>query len=451
MIVDKILGDNQRLSTGRSRQSVDDLHQAQQTIYDFLLKIVKEHPPEEVLGKFKQLFIRPDETLSSEKLSALSVIVLANNELEFRNTLKRCCYILVNNWEVLRQHQAVQALVRLFSDPIIRRNTLSPTLKRHRQWLIHFIESKDFQDLELFVFKFSTAKKTGRWSTRYTSYLLAPQYIDSGNPVEQRDAARTLAKRLKERFKFDLAVYTAHSQAANSTLAVSHHRNPKNPTALGEDALRLIKTLVAKRGQFSYRNLAHLFLQQTKQLSYAGFKKSLLEYLIFSENQQGFVNVIKLKLAEKLENLYQKHSQAEINRSLILRTCNRMIDCLTTEDQKKPSPLFTLLLSQGNSLTLAIVLLKIILISRSSHLYLEARIADLIGYYEQYPEEQCDWIINFLEIFSVTFAIYAENIEYNLVKVVEDEADHALNQAEIDSFKDEDIEACRIFSQTIRP
>ena len=451
MIVDKNPGDHPRLSNRRSQQSVDNLNQAQQTIYDFLLKIVKEWPPKEVLAEFKQLFIHSDETASSEQIAAIYVIVLANNELEFRNTLKRCCYILINNWEVLRQHEAIQALVTLFSAPIIRRYTLSPTLKRLRQWLIQFVESKDFRDLELFVSRFSAGKKTGRWSARYTSYLLVPQYIDSGNPVEQREAARIVAKRLKERFKFDLAVYTARSQAAHPVLAISPARTPKNPTALGDDALRLIKIIIARRGQFSHKNLAHLFLQQINQLSYLGFKKSLLEYLIFSENQQGFVKAIKFKLAEKLENLYPNHHQTVINHSLILRTCNRLIDCLTTENQNTPSSLFTLLLSQGNSLTLAIVLLKIILISRSSHLYLEARIADLIRYYEQYPREQCDWIINFLEIFSVTFAIYADNVEYNLVKVVEDETDNALAPEITDPIKAEDIKAFRIFSQTIRP
>ena len=259
MIVDKNPGDHQRQSVRRSQQSISDLNQAQQTIYDFLLAIVKEWPPKAVLAEFKQLFINPDETNNSGRLSALYLMVLANNELEFRNTLKRCCYILINNWEVQRQPEAIQRLVTLFADPIIRLYTSSPTLKRLRQWLIHFVESKDFQDLELFVSRFSVGKKTKHWSARYTSYLLVPQYIDSENPVEQREAARIVAKRLKERFKFDLAVYTARSQAANPILAIAPHRKPENPTALGEDALRLIKIIIARRGQFSHKNLAPSF------------------------------------------------------------------------------------------------------------------------------------------------------------------------------------------------
>ncbi|MEY3300456.1 MAG: hypothetical protein RLZZ597_3716, partial [Cyanobacteriota bacterium] len=70
----------------------------------------------------------------------------------------------------------------------------------------------------------------------------------------------------------------------------------------------------------------------------------------------------------------------------------------------------------------------------------------LIRYYEQFPPEECQWVINFLEVFRVTFAIYTENIEYNLVQVNteltaagEDPADPLDNLSNF-----------RIFSQNLR-
>jgi glutaredoxin-related protein len=90
---------------------------------------------------------------------------------------------------------------------------------------------------------------------------------------------------------------------------------------------------------------------------------------------------------------------------------------LTTENKQEPSSLFILLLSQGNPMTLVIVLLKIVLISKASRSHLEAQIAALIRYYERYPEQDCEWIVNFLEIFNVTFAIHAENVQYDLVNM----------------------------------
>ncbi|NJL48646.1 MAG: hypothetical protein HC929_15655 [Leptolyngbyaceae cyanobacterium SM2_5_2] len=119
-----------------------------------------------------------------------------------------------------------------------------------------------------------------------------------------------------------------------------------------------------------------------------------------------------------------------------------MIDYLMTENQEQPSPLFSLILSQGNALTLAIILLKLVLISRNSQLYLEVRIADLIRYYERFPRQDCQWVINFLEVFQVTFAIYAENTEYNLVRI-----DESAEQAPLLAYSLEDLETFRIFSQ----
>ncbi|MGF1571171.1 MAG: hypothetical protein ACFCVD_24365 [Nodosilinea sp.] len=419
------------------------LPQAQQVIYGFLLDIVKTWPPEDVLEEFHHLFIHHTDSVSSGTLPALYVILLANDEGEFRNTLKRCCYILVNNWEMARQFEAIQALVEVFADPLLQRPTLSPSLKRLRQWLRRFIASQDFQELRLFAARFAedrTINRPGEWVDRYTSYLLVPQYINEANPLEQRQAAKALSRRLKDKFKFDLAMYTAHSQSA-----VPRHTPAKNPTDLGDSALRLIKTIVAKRGEFSYKNLARLFLEQTKDIGYGDFKASLPNYLLYSVRGNPISRQIDEQLRARLEALHPETDLEPLNPSLLLRTSNRVIDYLLTENQEQPSPLFTLVLSQGNAITLAIILLKLALISRHSHPYMEVRLADLIRYYERFPRSQCQWVINFLEVFQVTFAIYAENIEYNLVKVPPAGAiDQTDRSADVDN-----LAMCRIFSQIL--
>ncbi|MFM7529827.1 MAG: hypothetical protein ACKO63_15310 [Nodosilinea sp.] len=423
-----------------------NLAQAQRVVYDFLLDIVKVWPPEDVLEEFRHLFVHHSESVSSQTIPALHLILFANDEVEFRNTLKRCCYILVNNWELARQFEPIQALVGLFDDPLLRRRTLSPTLKRLRKWLCNFVESQDFQDLKLFAARFSeerTLNRPGEWASRYTSYLLVPQYVDETNPIEQREAAKTLSRRLRDKFKFDLAMYTAHAQSPS---AVPAHKPVQNPTALGDGVLRLIKAIVAKRGDFSYRNLSRLFLEQIHGGTYLNFKASLTKYLLFTVRSNPISQQIESYLETRLTSLYTEHNSDPLNPSLLLRTCNRMIDCLMTENQEMPSPLFTLVLSQGNCLTLAIILLKLILISRNSHLYLEVRIADLIRYYEAFPREQCQWVINFLEVFQVTFAICADNIEYNLVKV--EKASSIAGQTDLSG---DDLATFRIFSQMIHP
>ncbi|HEY9907501.1 MAG TPA: hypothetical protein V6D18_07810 [Thermosynechococcaceae cyanobacterium] len=391
------------------RKSGRNTQQAQETIYNFLLGIVKKWPPEEVLVEFKRLFIFHVDSVSSDAMQAVYEIVFANNESDFRNTIKRCCYILVNNWDATRNFKPIQELIQLFNDPCVGRYTASPTLKRLRSWLDNFLNSEDYQQLKLFAARYDEA---GPWTSRYTTYLLVPQFINLSNPIEQREAARALSRQLKDRFKFDLAMYIARSQ-----LNGGGDRKLKNPTALGDEVLRLIKTIVVKKGPFSYVNLASIFANQTKGLSFYEFKQSLKRYIVFALENKEFVDTLQHRLSEKLDALYEDHDQEFLSPALILRTCNRTIDLLTTENQKNPSPLFIRLLSQGNPITLVTVLLKIILVCKHARTHLEARIAELIRYYENYPEDECAWVINFLEVFNVTFTIYAENVQYNLVKM----------------------------------
>jgi hypothetical protein len=213
---------------------------------------------------------------------------------------------------------------------------------------------------------------------------------------------------------------------------------PKNPTYLGDDVLRLIKMIVAKRGALSYTNLANIFLKQTEKLNYQKFKQSLQRYLFFSVGNKEFGETLNAKLNAKLETLYQGQHEEIMNDDLMLKTCNRVIEYLTTENYQKPSDLFILFMSRGNPLTLIVVLLKIILICKNARTHLENCIAALIQYYRNYPAEDCKWVINFCEMFNITFAIYAENVQYNLIKIKGDATDDQSTGS---------LDAYRVFAQ----
>lgn len=411
MIGEPIRNSQQNEGVYKPVKQVRNIQQAQELIYEFLLEIVRKWPPEEVLLEFKRLFIYHVDSVSSNAMQAVYEIIFSNNQEEFKNTLKRCCYILINNWDASRNYKPIRDLTALFQDSASNRYTASPTLKRLRQWINDFVNSTDFEELKLFTSRYEDLRH-GPWASRYTSYLLVPQYIDLNNPVEQREAARTLSKQLKDRFKFDLAMYVAKSQISSAS-----NSPPKNPTILGEEALRLIKLIIAKRGRFSYLNLANIFIQQTQSLTYKEFKQSLLKYLVFSVENKNISEILRGKIADKLNEIYISYDDEIITNALTLRTCNRIIDSLTIENKEEPTSLFVQLLGQGNPVTLVVVLLKIILICRYARTHLESRIAELIKHYQNYPEEECTWVINFLEIFNVTFAIYAENVQYNLVRM----------------------------------
>ncbi|MGJ5632255.1 hypothetical protein [Nostoc sp. CALU 1950] len=405
---------------------------AQEEVYSFFVEIVKKLSPEDVLREFKGLFIDGLDSEDSDYIPGIYSIFLDDNEQELYNTLKRCCYIIVNNWKSNRKDKYIQELVNLFINENLKIKTNNhPVVKICKNWLENFVSSKDYQELKLFATKYEESSK-GHWANRYTSYLLIDQSVNKNNPIEQQEAARRLSKQIKDKFKFELAMYIARSQSA-----VSSTTRYKNPSVLGDQALRLIKAIVLKRGVFSHENIAHIFIKQTQNQTLEEFKINLEKYLFFSVENQESVESWRQKFADNLSLWKKDYNQEIITKELFLRTCNRVIDCLTIENGKEPSSLFILLINQGHSLTLVIVLLKIILICKNSRRHLETRIAHLIRFYEKYSEEECKGVINFMEIFNITFAIYAENVEYNLIKMEEEQSSNP--QLNLDGY--------RVFSQ----
>ena len=415
----------------RSAQNLS-LSQAQELICRFFLEERKQRSPESALQEFKNLFIEPAEAVNSTHHQALNFIIASGSEETFIHTLKRSVYILVNNWSARRQQKYVQQLVQLLSTALDTQKISTVKLKRLTLWRRNFVNTQDYQELKLFAAKYENRHQE-HWSQRYSSYLLVSQSVDASKPLEQQEAARTYSKQLKEQFKFELAMYTARSPSA-----ASKQSSPPNPTSLGDQVLRLIQKILKKRSRFSYASLARIFLNQTQQIRYKNFKQSLLNYLLFSIDNPGLSETIKTQLASQLDSLYQTYNDQPWNSYLLLRTCNRIIEYLTTVNQENPSQLFILLLSQDQALTLVIFLLKLVLICPASHTHLECCLAQLIQHYKSQSETECQWLIHFVEVIQVTLTVYVEDVRYNLVNMTDYKREMTANDEE---------NVYRIFSQ----
>ena len=128
-----------------------EFYVAQQQIYDDLLEAVRKSSPAEALAEFESVFFGHTQSLDADVSPFLYKILFADDEAEFLNTLKRSCYIFVNNWDLARQGDMLHALLALFKQPSLDKSTLSPSLRRLRQWLKNFAHSKDFEELQLFA------------------------------------------------------------------------------------------------------------------------------------------------------------------------------------------------------------------------------------------------------------------------------------------------------------
>jgi len=413
------------------RQQV--LLDAQEIIYDALLTGVKTQTAQEVLALFEDIFVKPRMDVEFAPFLAIQQIAFRNQEPVFISTIKRSCYILLNNWEISQNRQGIHNLVDLLGGHLPPLSVNAPSWKRRlHHWLCNFIASHHYQELVFFAQRFERgvsplpkAQSTGEkpWVERYAYYFLIPQYENSENPQEQRSAARRMADKMRYRFKLDLAMYVAHSQHPNLSSSRATQLRPSfgssqrdNPTGLGDETLRLIKLVVTRGGHFSHANIAHIFEGQVEGIDYFSYKQSLIKYLGFAMEQKALAKQLEHRIWAKLIYLYSDYDDRRVNSALKLRTCNQIARFLTTENKKQPSDLFTLLLTQGGALTLVLLLLKLVLISPKSRSYLDLQISYLAQYYQGFPPEECKWFTQFLDVLNVTFAIYLEGVHYSLIR-----------------------------------
>jgi len=379
-----------------------------EVIYEFFLHGVQTSSPEVVLDGFEQLFFYLLCPRQPEVQRALETILsVETGESCFHSTIQRCCYILINNWLLKRQQRLIKNLIqRLSNSPDIYQTCLSIQESRLILWLNNFLNSEDYQNL-LQCANFDR----NNWSSRYQSYLLVPQYLNPRNSREQKEVARNLAKQLKDKYKFDLAMYITR---LDSPMGKNHKLN--NPTQLGDEVINLIKQTISTQRVFNYGTQANLFLQNTQDFDYQKFKQCLPQYLMFNVSQQYPANILREKIEEKLQSLYRLHDQKIVNKALIIRSCNRLLEFLLIEPGKAPSFLFNLMIRQGSQLTLVILLLKLVLLGSPCRTYLEICIANLVQFYQDHAEFECQGLIQFLEIFNLVFTLFTENIQYFLVK-----------------------------------
>ncbi|MGB3535919.1 MAG: pentapeptide repeat-containing protein [Microcoleaceae cyanobacterium] len=382
----------------------------QRIIYTFFIDIVNQWESNQVIEEFEQTFCCLSSHTNSNNIQALNWMIVEKNEALFRETIKRCFYILINNWNINRNYNANQCLIQTVeksSQTTKYSYHLSSNIKCLRKWLHNFIQSQDYQKIQQFALS-----HTQSWTHRYESYLLTPSAVDPDISQVQRKAALQLAQEIKEKYKFDLAMYVTRSDCPTSL-----SESQENPTQLGKEVVTLIKKTLSTQNMISYDNQAKLFIEQSKNLNSSNFKIALLNYLGLSSKQQYPIPYIRDKFCQKLDKFELTFAQASVSKRLISKICQQLIQTLTTENSQSPSSCFCLLTSQEKYLTLVLLLLKLVLISRSSQNYLDQKIANLIHHYQSLEEKQCQKFIQFLEIFNLVFTLFTTNLQFHLVKI----------------------------------
>ncbi|HEY9643133.1 MAG TPA: hypothetical protein V6C57_21775, partial [Coleofasciculaceae cyanobacterium] len=252
----------------------------EQCLYDHLLERVKVESPEELIARFRALFINSIGYADPQVWQAVKKIVSSSfAEKDFKFVLNRSCHILINHWLMQpRLHSAIPQLVALFDDlPLAgqgRSLTTSSTTVRLRELVQNFKSTLQYTALQRLA---QVVNQTPDWAVTTGSKPLGTllrrypclydhSLLTEDSTSEQRRRVRHMRRQMQRQFEQDLSRYAIYKRIGESSLVDGAgeafidpgERSLRNPTLLSDRRLdRALQHFGGKiDGSNTYRDLA---------------------------------------------------------------------------------------------------------------------------------------------------------------------------------------------------
>ncbi|NET61699.1 MAG: hypothetical protein F6K47_37935 [Symploca sp. SIO2E6] len=399
---------------------------AEQKLYDHLLNCVKHESPEQMIERFKCLFMEGAKYTDSQIWSALEMLATDKRaEEEFKFILNRCCHILINRWQIQPHLQkAIPELVGLFENPHAYPMGYSRGSRRLRQLVQLFIQTEQYLTLRRLsqVMDQTTQEEdnnsqpVGALIQRYP-YLYEHCLLSEDSSYEHQQTVRQIRARIQQQFEIDLAGYITYQvrcarEKHRQSLAVPPKiiQPVKNPTLLSDDELRTaVREFVGKvQGSDTYRDIAHSFLTHSSYTSlYKYFKDDLYEYLTASIDSSYGKRYFNDRLYKQIKNTLTLSDYHQLNEFLIIRTCSQLLNFLVVENAQRPNHyIFVDLITNLGATSTTGILLKVVLLSSKVKPSLEKRFSILFSHYESANRDGVPWLIRSLENVNVALSVH---------------------------------------------
>lgn len=428
---------------GGRREYMHNYHECyeeEQLIYQHLLHLVQMESPDQMIERFRALFIERSNYPEPEILPILDKIIASKTATEdFKFFLNRCCHILINRWYIQPQlHHNIANLIRLFEIPTNNvgvRSFRFRELRRLRELLQIFIDSEQYVILRRFLQLVNDNSRViiqrenqplMNLISRYP-YLYEHCLISEDSTFEQQQTVRHFQAQVQKKFEVDLSQYITYKlrriQITNKVSQSEANRILRpisNPTLLSDAELySTVKQFIGKaEGNYTYQEKAQQFLQYSSQTSkFHDFKDDLYEYLIPSVNGKYGQRQFNQRLYTQLQNTLPDADDQNVNDFLIVRTCSQLLNFLVVQSQASPqhSTFLNLISNQGSLPTIGL-LLKVVLICTKVKPYLEKRLAILFNHYESATMDTIDWLVKTLEQLNIAMSIHFGNIDLSFFK-----------------------------------
>ncbi|TAE60763.1 MAG: hypothetical protein EAZ76_01030 [Nostocales cyanobacterium] len=426
---------------GRDYQhNYHDCYLEEQLVYQHLLHLVQMESPDQMIERFRALFIERSNYPEREIVTILDKITASKTAQEdFKFFLNRCCHILINRWYIQPQlHHHIVDLINLFD---LFPNTLGVgnyrfrEIRRLRELVKIFTNSEQYVVLRRFIQLVSnTPKQNNRQEkqplvnliSRYP-YLYEHCLISEDSTFEQQETVRNFQIKVQKKFEIDLSQYVTYKvrrvqilkkvppSEANRILIPVH-----NPTLLSDsDLYSTLKQFIGKtEGNYTYQEKAQQFLKyNATNIKYHDFKDDLFEYLITSVDGKYAKGQFKQRLYSQLQNTLPDADEQKINDFLIIRTCNQLLNFLVVNSPTSPqhSTFLDLITNQGSLPTIGL-LLKVVLICHKVKPHLEKRLAILFNHYENATTDMIQWLVSTLEQMNIAMSLHFGDIDLSFFK-----------------------------------
>ena len=403
----------------------------EQIVYEHFLYVVRTETPVRVLERFRSLFIEGVNYSDNRIWTTIETLAFERTaEQNFPLMINRCCYILVNHWQMQPSGQVpVASLVAMLAHLNDVRMTYSRVVRRLRQLLQLYLEGDDYPKLKRLneVLNGNTSTKDtvgerqlGTLINRYP-YLYEHSLVSEERTFENVETIKRVQRGLRKQQETNLSQYLTY-QVRRSRLkaqlgqdAANNLPSVVNPTLLSTKELGMAFGQFAGKaeGNATYQDLSRGFVSHLQmQPIIKTFKGDLYDYIVSGVDSSYGRRSFNDLLYKTIDAILPDRDNQRLDELGLLRTCTHVLNHLVVESSSNPRHfIFMDIISNLGAVFTTGLLLKIVLICQKVKPLLESRLSILFNHYESSQCKGVPWLVRSLENWNVAGAIHFGKID----------------------------------------
>ena len=403
----------------------------EQIVYEHFLYVVRTETPVRVLERFRSLFIEGVNYSDNRIWTTIETLAFERTANQnFPLIINRCCYILVNHWQMQPSGQVpVASLVAMLAHLNDVRMTYSRVVRRLRQLLQFYLQGDDYPKLKRLneVLNGNTSTKDtvgerqlGTLINRYP-YLYEHSLVSEERTFENVETIKRVQQGLRKQQETNLSQYLTY-QVRRSRLkaqlgedAANNLPSVINPTLLSTKELGMAFGQFAGKaeGNATYQDLSRDFVSHLQmQPIIKTFKGDLYDYIVSGVDSSYGRRSFNDLLYKTIDAILPDRNNQRLDELGLLRTCTHVLNHLVVESPSNPQHfIFMDMISNLGAVFTTGLLLKIVLICQKVKPLLESRLSILFNHYESSQCKGVPWLVRSLENWNVAGAIHFGKID----------------------------------------